>query len=327
MDKITINNNLCSFKCEHLKISIDPLNSSDTYIYCEKYNKIELRTIINKISGGISFSILKCGECIAKDNNNKLCENNCQYKIPVDVTSPYSENIYCDKYNIYLFDYDGKDNTLKCEKYLLNNTNLSDNKEENIDFKLIRNDKEKIYNFNEKPTDIAEIVNTTFDDFEEKCLGISHQYNGKENISETKKLMDELDSIYYEEQPINNVCSFESQIGKSMEYLTLSIVYNEKTNHYMWQLSPIHFRTINTEISCLEDLLNQFTTWMINHEYNTNLKTHVIDYFENFDSGYYYEFTHELENNAHAFTSIEKLYSAFKLIANGFISQKYKLNV
>jgi hypothetical protein len=27
----------------------------------------------------------------------------------------------------------------------------------------------------------------------------------------------------YEEQPINNVCSFESQIGKSMEYLTLSI--------------------------------------------------------------------------------------------------------
>jgi hypothetical protein len=89
------------------------------------------------------------------------------------------------------------------------------------------------------------------------------------------------------------------------------IIYNKKENKYMFGVETIYqFKDgLSEEKEYLESILNQFTKWMENNNYDTNNYINLWDVF-----------TYRFEDKK--FDSIQQLYAYFKLLVTGFINQR-----
>ncbi len=91
----------------------------------------------------------------------------------------------------------------------------------------------------------------------------------------------------------------------------LDIIYNKKTNKYTIGIETIYSFSNGRkrEQEYIKNLLNKFTEWMLSKGYNINKYISLYDVFT-------------YKNINSEFDSIEDLYAYFKMLVNGFITQK-----
>ena len=85
------------------------------------------------------------------------------------------------------------------------------------------------------------------------------------------------------------------------------LLYNKNTGKYFIDIETIYsFNDLNGDIIYINDILNKFTKWMKENNYNTDARVNLYTMFTH----------HETE-----FNSIEDAYAMFKIWAKGYCSQ------
>lgn len=90
----------------------------------------------------------------------------------------------------------------------------------------------------------------------------------------------------------------------------LDLIYHKDINKYSLSIETIYMFKENGQYGYMQSLLDEFTTWMEENNYNTNREFSLFEVF-----------TDGISINT-KFNSIEEAYAAFKMLVNGFCSLK-----
>ena len=165
----------------------------------------------------------------------------------------------------------------------------------------------------------------------EKCPSISNIFYGKiielpiikqvyDYISDKKmeKEMKEYEEYYINENETQDMLYVWGI--KSWDDLTpgtqanmytmndLSLIYDKDTNKYSLSVETIYMFKENGQYGYMKSLLDEFTKWMEENNYNTSIEFNL-----------HRVFTDGISINT-TYNSIEEAYAAFKMMVNGFCS-------
>ena len=164
-----------------------------------------------------------------------------------------------------------------------------------------------------------------------KCPSLSNIFYGKViKIPVFKQLYDAYDDIMYqrsvekwEEDYINDyetkdmkfiwgiksyddLCNSPACLGTMND---IDLIYLKDEDKYILGIETIyHFESEDAKYDYMKELLDKFTEFMLEYEYDINYEFEV-----------YQVFTYDISINKH-FKSIEEAYATFKLFVNGFCS-------
>lgn len=95
----------------------------------------------------------------------------------------------------------------------------------------------------------------------------------------------------------------------------LDIIYHKDEEKYSISIETIYiFSTIEAQYNYMQSLLDEFTKWMKENNYDTNT---TFSLYKVFTDGI---------NISIKYNSIEEIYAAFKMMVNGYCSLKHETN-